>query len=670
MSGNNQPPTIIISPTDLGNAPYSTVVTNNNSNSYTTSVATSFNNLVNVFLPAVQVPGSGATGANITNVFQVSEMIVCTNAANTHKTVIDGSNLYVGWMGATGPTVTDIGPDGYAGNLNVSSINGVPVNSFVGDVTFDGSVGITGSLGITGNVNISGDIEIAGSIIPRDNLLYSLGTTFKQWASLYVSKNTIFIDGVPISSQGGTIVLPFGSTIGGVNPGTVFINGALGATGELLNVSTPYDAGTSYVIDGHLWVGITGVTGRSSTIEDWQDVGQVVGPQGPIGDDGPQGLQGPQGVQGVQGIQGLTGPTGPQGLQGEQGVQGIQGPQGLTGADGPTGPQGLQGLQGVQGIQGLTGADGPQGLQGLQGIQGLTGTDGPQGLQGVQGIQGLTGTDGPQGVAGTTGAQGAQGPTGNSLWGVSGVNISYGAGTVSINNTANITTTGKSVTGLSVRDSDTLGGVRFSSIGGTGAFNNLVNDSDAIITTTGASQNITNLSIVPWSSTTCGIRLTNNTALIGAGGTTSIPTSSISFSETNATFKGRASLENISELVVAPSQTTPTYTCNYATGGVFSLPANVLSGTFTVNLINLPSITSTTQSFIVTLAYVAVSTANYCNLVTLSTTATPGSSVTPRYNGGSSAIPTIASGNVILQQIAITNYNGTQRVLTTISVFP
>jgi hypothetical protein len=397
MSSNNQPPTTIISPTDLGNAPYSTVLVNNNSNSYTTSVANSFNNLVNVFLPAVQVPGFGATGANVTNTFQVRDRIVCANAGNTFQTIIDSSNIYVGWGGVTGPTPTNYGPTGYVGNINVRTINGVPVNmssnTFNGNVTFNGSVGITGSLGITGTVSIQDTTIITTTEINKIGLIIS-------------------------------------------------DSGATGANISML----PNVPGASY---NHM----------------------------------------------------------------------------------------------------------------------------------------------------------------------------------------------------------------------TGAY-------DRLIVARSNTNDTSNLTIAPWSTTCCGIRLTNNTALIGAGGTSAIPSSSISFSGTNATFKGRASLENISELVVAPSQTTPTYTCNYATGGVFSLPANVLSGTFTVNLINLPSITSTTQSFIVTLAYVAVGAANYCNLVTLSTTATPGSSVTPRYNGGSSAIPTIASGNVILQQIAITNYNGTQRVLTTISVFP
>lgn len=146
--------------------------------------------------------------------------------------------------------------------------------------------------------------------------------------------------------------------------------------------------GDSYInqFDGNLWVW----DGSS-----WNDVGQIVGPQGP------QGIQGEQGLQGVQGIQGE------QGIQGIQGEQGIQGPAGANGADAlwnfvgeynngadywpgdvvtyaggtyyrvgepnPGYPPGTvywttiaePGADGAQGIQGETGPQGPAGADGL-----------------------------------------------------------------------------------------------------------------------------------------------------------------------------------------------------------------------------------------------------------------------------------------------------------------
>ena len=72
---------------------------------------------------------------------------------------------------------------------------------------------------------------------------------------------------------------------------------------------------------------------------EWENQGQLEGPQGETGPQGPQGIQGPQGEKGEVGPQGPQGETGPQGIQGEVGPQG---PQGIQGETGPQGPQGDQ----------------------------------------------------------------------------------------------------------------------------------------------------------------------------------------------------------------------------------------------------------------------------------------------------------------------------------------
>jgi len=202
----------------------------------------------------------------------------------------------------------------------------------------------------------------------------------------------------------------------------------------------------------------------------WNDVGDLLGPQGPQGQQGVQGEQGIQGQQGIQGTQGDKGNTGSQGVQGEQGIQGvkgddgaqgIQGDQGIQGTAGNSvtilgsyadyaaflagaggspgaaigdswillsdgslyswngtawfdagdikGPQGDQGPQGDTGATGATGATGSQGTQGIQGIKGDTGAKGDTGNQGIQGIQGIQGPQGIQGVKGDTGAAGTIG---------------------------------------------------------------------------------------------------------------------------------------------------------------------------------------------------------------------------------------------------------------------
>ena len=408
---NKQPPTIINSATDLGNAPLSAVISNNANNSYTTSVANSFNNLVNVFLPAVQVPGStgqsGATGSPGSNILQIHDTLVCENFSSTvgataFRTTVDSSNVFIGWVGNTAPSRTNYGPTGYVGNLNVFSINGVAVSTF-------GATGATGPAGPTG---------------------------------------------------------------------------ATGATGS---------------------TGATGATGATGSI----------------------------GATGATGATGSTGATGATGATGSIGATGATGPTGATGATGATGPTGATGA---------------------------TGATGPAGTAGATGSTGSTGATGPAGTAGATGA------TGNSLWTNTSGNISYGGGTVTINNIA--------------------------------------------------------------------------------------------------------SIRNISEQLVSPTATPSPYTCDYSVGSVFFLPASVSTSTFTVRFINVPSITSTTQNYVMTIAYVATSATNYCNLVTLSTNSTPsGSTETLKYNGGASVIPTIAAGNHIIQQFAITYFGASRVVLTSVNVF-
>ena len=202
-------------------------------------------------------------------------------------------------------------------------------------------------------------------------------------------------------------------------------------------------------------------------VNNWINIGKIVGPQGPTGPEGPEGPEGKQGETGNQGPTGAdgkigpTGPTGQQGIQGPIGSTGPQGVQGIQGNIGPTGPTGEQGIQGPTGptgpvSKGITykgtvptvgdlptaGAvagdayivtqndhfyiyngssyydDGPI-SQGPSGATGPTGPTGPQGLQGPPsdlpgptGPTGATGPTGPTGSQGLKGDQGIQGPQG------------------------------------------------------------------------------------------------------------------------------------------------------------------------------------------------------------------------------------------------------------------
>lgn len=276
---------------------------------------------------------------------------------------------YGGVVGPTGPLGTN-GPTGPVGPTGPQGIQGVQ-----GVQGIQGVTGPTGPQGLPGDVGNLGPTGAAGPT----------GPTGPQ-------------GGVgPTGPQGVSITFK----------GTVPTAGDLPPSGNTVNDAYIVEAdGNLYVWDGAAW----------------DDVGQIVGPQGaagptgptgPKGEDGTVGTSGPTGPQGPTGPgdEGSVGPTGPQGIQGNlgnTGPTGPTGPQGATGpgVTGPTGPQGPTGMTGPSG-GGPTGATGPTGPQGPQGATGggPTGPTGPQGAPGVGGL-GPTGPTGPQGVAGPTGSEG------------------------------------------------------------------------------------------------------------------------------------------------------------------------------------------------------------------------------------------------------------------------
>ena len=200
--------------------------------------------------------------------------------------------------------------------------------------------------------------NLTTDIIPAVDSLYSLGTSASQWKSLHVSGQTIYIGGVPLSTDGNSL----------------FVNSInLGTTASPLILSANND---TLLLNGTGSIGPTGSDG-------------LQGPMGPVGPTGSQGVQGPIGPTGTDGLEGPIGPTGADGLQGPvgpTGSQGVQGPIGPTGSDGLQGPMGPTGPTGPDGLQGPIGPIGPTGSDGLQGATGATG---PQGIQGVTGSNGI-----------------------------------------------------------------------------------------------------------------------------------------------------------------------------------------------------------------------------------------------------------------------------------------
>jgi hypothetical protein len=66
--------------------------------------------------------------------------------------------------------------------------------------------------------------------IPSANVTYDLGHNEKRWKDLYLSGSTIYIGDASISSTGGAINLPSGTTVGGSSVTTAAESGVTDAT--------------------------------------------------------------------------------------------------------------------------------------------------------------------------------------------------------------------------------------------------------------------------------------------------------------------------------------------------------------------------------------------------------------------------------------------------------
>lgn len=309
-----------------------------------------------------------------------------------------GANGVIGRDGITGPT----GPAGLLKSVTISHTGSILIKNgseyYYSDVINLAGFAKNVYTGSDGNVFTREVPRVIhrGNFLPSDNELYDLGSPDKKWKSLYVSQGTIYIGDVPISSDSETksIALPAGSTIGGINPGTIRIKGTVDFEEQL---PAQADLGDAIVVRDFLYVARRTGTNLVYNI-DWSNVGVIRGPQGRIGDLGPTGPQGIPGFSTNTGATGAMGPIGPTGHLGPFGPTGPVGPAGQKGDSGPEGPGGPIGPQGPAGTRG------PPGQQGIKGPVGQDGPIGPTGPSG--GPVGPTGPIGPDGTPGPTGPRG------------------------------------------------------------------------------------------------------------------------------------------------------------------------------------------------------------------------------------------------------------------------
>ena len=202
---------------------------------------------------------------------------------------------------------------------------------------------------------------VSESIVPTLDITFDLGSRDFRFRDLFLSGNTIDLGGQTISASAEGIVLPTGSSVGGIGLGTITIKGARESF-ELL--PTDSLSGDGYIIDVNLWV-------WNST--DWVDLGAIRGPKGDTGAPGAQGtgitILGSLAT--IDDLNILSGPfnsgdgyiiSSTQHLNMWDGaawndVGAIAGPQGIPGVAGPQGPTGPRGFSGASSILEATDVD-------------------------------------------------------------------------------------------------------------------------------------------------------------------------------------------------------------------------------------------------------------------------------------------------------------------------
>lgn len=155
--------------------------------------------------------------------------------------------------GPTGANSTVTGPTGETGPTGTAS-------TVTGPTGTQGPTGpaSTGDITFTGNVigSTNGNIVIDTALVPSGNATIDLGTIDNQWRSLYVSGQTVYLAGVPLSVSDGN-TLSFGNTVVATSSNVVTtVTGNLTFSNTTIGtVNTDSDVNINVMFDGnvHVW---------------------------------------------------------------------------------------------------------------------------------------------------------------------------------------------------------------------------------------------------------------------------------------------------------------------------------------------------------------------------------------------------------------------------------
>ena len=113
---------------------------------------------------------------------------------------LDGNTVYLG--------VSSISATGDSLKFNGASV--LIADNVEGDLSIEGSLTVgTGASVTTEKIYtetlsaVGSSITVNKSLVPAEDTTYDLGSVDKQWKDLYLSGNTLYVGGVPISNQSG-----------------------------------------------------------------------------------------------------------------------------------------------------------------------------------------------------------------------------------------------------------------------------------------------------------------------------------------------------------------------------------------------------------------------------------------------------------------------------------
>ncbi len=126
--------------------------------------------------------------------------------------------------------------------------------------TTTGTFIVTGGVGVSGALNVGANVTVTGNVLPSANVTYNLGSPTQRWKDLYLSGNTINLNGATISATDGAVT--FQNSLGGSFSVTGAASGQ--STGTFGNLVANSGIASTSTSTGALTV--TGGAGVSGTV--------------------------------------------------------------------------------------------------------------------------------------------------------------------------------------------------------------------------------------------------------------------------------------------------------------------------------------------------------------------------------------------------------------------